>query len=392
MLTLPGIPYWRLSAFYFFYFALLGASVPYWGLFLQDRGFSALEIGYLSAILMVTKVVAPNAWGWLASRTGHRLSLIRFANLAALLIFSGVFLGDSFLLLALVTAGFSFFWNAVLAQFEVITMGHLGKQYQHYGRVRVWGSVGFIVVVVGLGWLFERQPISLLPIAMALSLALLWLCSMTIQEVSIKSLERPTGHLKEILKKPWVAGFFVVTTLLQVSHGVYYTFYSIHLEAAGYSRMFTGQLWALGVIAEVLIFLLMHRLFRRYSLRGMLLFSLFVSCLRWYLIGFYVQFVSLLLIAQLLHAFSFGMTHAVAVEFIRQQFVAQQQGQGMAIYSGISFGGGGAIGALISGFTWELGAETTFMVAIIASALAFLVAWWSVRGFSTSPQIELSSG
>ncbi len=128
--------YWRLSGFYLFYFASLGALLPYWGLYLESLDFSVTEIGQLVAILMATKIVAPNIWGWIADHTGHRMSIVRMGSLLAAISFTGVFIADGFWWLALVMAVFSFFWNAALPQFEATTMNHLGHCWEHQVRAR----------------------------------------------------------------------------------------------------------------------------------------------------------------------------------------------------------------------------------------------------------------
>ena len=119
-----AIPYWRLSAFYFFYFATLGGFLPYWSLYLENIKFNALEIGELSALMVATKVIAPNLLGWIADHTGRTLRVIRISCFLATLIFAGFFYKDSYLWVAMITVGFSFFWNAGLPQFEAATLFH----------------------------------------------------------------------------------------------------------------------------------------------------------------------------------------------------------------------------------------------------------------------------
>ena len=137
--------YWRLSGFYLFYFASLGALVPYWGLYLKSLGFDVTQIGQMIAILLATKVVAPNVWGWLADYTGNRMPIVRLTSLLAVLTFAGVFLDSGFWWLVCVMTAFSFFWNASLPQFEATTMNHLGEDTHRYSGIRLWGSVGFIL-------------------------------------------------------------------------------------------------------------------------------------------------------------------------------------------------------------------------------------------------------
>ena len=237
------LPYWRLSAFYFAYFGLLGAWLPYWGLYLQDLGYGAVAIGYLSSAVMVTKVVAPSLWGWLADRSGRRATIIRYGSFLALLIFLGIYVRTDFWWLMLILGGYSFFWNAVLAQFEVVTLSHLEGQYHRYSLIRVWGSVGFIVAVTGIGWLLDHWSISVLPVIFTVLLAGIWLSSLSVSERHIEDPEAGReSSLWAIVRKPPVLAFFLVCMLLQIAHGPYYTFFSIHLDALGYSKSMTGLL------------------------------------------------------------------------------------------------------------------------------------------------------
>jgi len=174
--------YWRLSGFYLFYFASLGALLPYWSLYLKSLDFSITEIGQLMAILMATKIVAPNIWGWIADHTGKRMTIIRMASLLAAISFAGVFLGNAFWWLVLVLVVFSFFWNATLPQFEATTMNHLGDDMHRYSGIRLWGSVGFILAVAGLGALFGQFSVAILPYVLLGLFALIWLNSLCVPE------------------------------------------------------------------------------------------------------------------------------------------------------------------------------------------------------------------
>jgi len=369
------LPYGRLSAFYFAYFGLLGAWLPYWGLYLKELGHSAVAIGALSSAVMATKVVAPSLWGWLADRTGKRSFIIRLGSFLALLIFLGVFYRSDFWWLMAIVVGYSFFWNAVLAQFEVVTLSHLEGQYNRYSLIRVWGSVGFIVTVAGVGAFLDYFSIGLLPWIYVLLLGGIWLSSLTVSEKpGSDQRDQRESSLWTIVSSPTVIAFLLICALLQVSHGPYYTFFSIHLEALGYSKTVTGMLWSLGVLAEVVLFLVMHRVMAGFSLRNIMLVSLTLSVLRWGLIGYFADNAVILFFAQLMHAATFGSSHAVAVELVRR-FFKGYQGQGMALYSGVSFGGGGALGAILSGLLWDFGAEVTFLMAVAASLLALVLAW-----------------
>lgn len=371
-----AVPYWRLSAFYFFYFALLGTWLPYWSLYLKSLGYSSGEIGILSALVMVTKVLAPNLWGYLADRYDCRTRIIRLGALLAVIAFGGVYFRQDFYWLAAVVVGYSFFWNAVLSQFDVLTLSHLSGQHGRYSLIRLWGSIGFIAAVLAVGaWLDHHPIVHLLYIITAL-LSAIWLGSLLVAENSegLTRGDRSPGSLMRILKQPAVIAFFATSFLLQFSHGPYYTFFSIHLETQGYSKSATGMLWSLGVFAEVLLFMGMHRLLEHFSLRQILIASLALTALRWWLIAEFVETVAILVFAQCLHAASFGSAHAAAVETIRRFFTAHH-GQGMALYSGLSFGAGGALGAVLSGYAWDISPAQCFWVASGAAALAAIIAW-----------------
>lgn len=372
--------YWRLSGFYLFYFAVLGALVPYWGLYLKDLGFGAPEIGELVAVLMATKLIAPNIWGWIADHTGRRIAIIRLASLLAAVIFAGVLFNSSYFWLALVMAGFSFFWNAALPQFEAITLSHLGDSTYRYSTIRLWGSIGFILTVAGLGSFFDHFGVALLPRILLLLFAAIWGASLLVPDHICDDQPRPHTPLRVVLRRPHVVALLLVCFLMQASHGPYYTFFTLYLEDYGYSRSSIGQLWALGVLAEIGVFMVMHRWLPRFGARLLLLVSLALTTLRWLLIAGFADNLPVMLAAQTLHAASFGVYHAVAIHLIHQLFVGRNQGRGQALYSSLSFGAGGAVGSLMAGHLWTgIGPEWTYVVAAGASAVAWVIALWGVR-------------
>ena len=374
------VPYWRLSGFYLFYYATLGAFIPYWSLYLEGLGYVPAAIGQLMALMMMTRVVAPNVWAWIADHTGRRMRIVQLGSLAAALAFSGVFFAQHFWWLALVVVSFSFFWNASLPQMEVTTFNHLGSQAHRYGGIRLWGSIGFIASVAGLGPLLDRFGTGLLPPVLMGLFSSIWLSSLWVPERSITHVSQGHAPLREVLGQRQVVALLTVCFLMQASHGPYYTFYSIYLQDHGYTRSVIGQLWALGVIAEIAVFLVMPRLVPKFGLRVLLLTSLSLAVLRWLLIAYFVDSAWILIIAQLLHAATFGVYHGAAIQLIHRYFRGRHQGRGQALYSSLSFGAGGAVGALYSGYTWASGGGVfSFGAAALVSAAALLFAWRGLR-------------
>jgi PPP family 3-phenylpropionic acid transporter len=370
-----ALPYWRLSGFYLCYFALLGATAPFLGLYFESLGFSPARIGELVAIPMLMRCVAPNLWGWLGDRTGRRLLIVRIGAFFTLASLSLIFISTSYAWLALVMALHAFFWHAVLPQFEVITLAHLREQAARYTQIRLWGSIGFILSVVGLGALFERYSLALYPWLLLAIVASIALSSCWVPDAQPQVSPRETAFsgFAAQLRQPGVVAFYLCVALMQLSHGPYYTFISIHLDHLGYSRGLIGWLWALGVLAEVVLFICMPKLLQHISLKQMLVISFLLASVRWLLLGFFAEQLSVLLFAQVLHAATFGSFHAAAILFVQRSFGAHQQGQGQALYAALT-GVGGAVGALYAGYSWNaLGANWTFALASLAALAAAVI-------------------
>ncbi|MDP9941521.1 MFS transporter [Ectopseudomonas alcaliphila] len=372
-----ALPYWRLSGFYFFYFALLGGTAPFLALYFDHLGFSPARIGELIAIPMLMRCLAPNLWGWLGDHTGQRLLIVRFGALCTLVCFAGIFFSQSYAWLALIMATHAFFWHAVLPQFEVITLAHLREQAARYSQIRLWGSIGFIVAVVGLGLLFEWLSLDAYPAALVVIMAGIVAGSFWVPNA--QPLQRPStpeqGGFMRQLRRPGILAFYICVGLMQLSNGPYYTFLTLHLEGVGYSRGAIGLFWALGVVAEILLFLVMARLLQRYSLRAVLLASFLITAVRWLLLGSLAQYLPVLLLAQCMHAATFGAFHAACIHFVQRSFADRQQGQGQALYASLA-GIGGALGALYAGYSWKgLGPAWTFAIAsLVALLAAFIIA------------------
>ncbi len=376
---IAGVPYWRLSAFYFFYFALVGALSPFLGLYLADIGLTAYAIGLVNAVLMGTKILAPNLWGWLCDHTGKRLGIITLGSFFAFVAFSGLFFYHSLLPILLITFVYSFFWNAILSQFDTVTIQYLKNNSHRYSHVRVWGSIGFIFSVALLGVAFDYYTIAyLIPIAWIL-LLLIWLSCVSVKEPPACSVEDNHVHWLSLFKRPAVIAFFVAVFFLQFSFGAYYTFFSLYLESYDYSRTAIGLLWALGVLAEVIVFLVIHRMMPKLGVVNLLFWSLLLTSLRWVIIAFFADNISLIIFAQCIHALSFGGAHAASIELIRRFFKGKNAGQGNALYSSITFGLGGAMGAFSSGLLWGVNPQLLFVVSAAAVFIAALVVWLWLR-------------
>jgi len=369
------MPYWRLAGFYFFYFAVLGVLVPYWGLYLKSIGFSPVDIGTLMAVLMISRIVAPNVWAYIADHRDDRMRVVRIASFLTIVLFAGVFRGTGFWWLAFVMLAFSFFWHASLPLIEVQVMHHTRHQPGAYGRVRLWGSLGFIASVTALGPVLDLAgPWWILP-ALLVLMAGIWLYSLTLPETELAGHLEHAGPFLKVVMRPEILAFLFACLLMQVSHGPYYTFYSIYLEGHGYSKTVIGLLWAYAVVCEIGVFLVMPRILETVTVRGVLMTSFVLAAARWLIIGYFPDHLPLLIVAQTLHAASFGTFHAAGMQMVYRFFVGRHQHRGQAVYSTVAFGVGGALGSFYSGHTWAtLGPGMTFAIAAAAAGVAFVVA------------------
>lgn len=389
-----SLPYKRLSGFYFFWFATLGAILPYWGLYLQERGYSATQIGAVFGALMGTKIIAPYVWGWIADHRGGRIGIIRLATGCAFLVFLCIPQIPSFTWMLVAIAVYGFFWNAAPPQIEVLTFNHLGSNDAHYGRVRLWGSVGFITSVTSLGWVLQYQSLDLLPFWIGSMLFGVFVISMLLHEKPISSVQKQAEGLLAVLKRPEVLALLVACCLIQLSHGPYYSFFSIYLEAHDYSRSQIGLLWSLGVFAEIFVFLAMPFLARHLGMRRLFLTAIAITVLRWSLLANFVENEVLIVCVQLMHLASFGLYHAVAVNLIHRFFRGKLQGRGQALYSSVSFGLGGAIGSMLSGYLWDLSSPMAiYSMAAGVAVVAWLICWLALHVEAHSKGYDdLSSG
>ena len=373
------LPYRQLAGFYFFYFAYIGAFAPFFAVYLDGVGLSAAEIGTVMALPPVTRALAPYLWGWLADAADRRLGLVRATALAGLACWLGLFVSASFLWICAVVLAAGFFLSAALPVVEAATLTHLGEHTGRYGAIRLWGSIGYIVAVVGVGYALDLFPartlLWIVTVALLGTLAFAWLVPDARQAPHAADRQ----PIARVLKQPAVIALIAACSLMAVAHGPYYTFYSIHLVDHGYSKGLTGWLWALGVICEIAIFLWLPRLYAEFTLRGILIASFALAAVRFLAIGWGADSLALLLFAQTLHAASFGSFHAAAIGIVHQLFRGRHQARGQAIYGSLTFGVGGTLGALASGYAWEpLGAGPTFTLAAVAALAGMVLLWWKL--------------
>ncbi len=366
--------YWPFSRFYFFYFGALGVFVPYFSLYLQSQGFSGAQIGEITATLIFARIFSPFLFGWIGDHFHWHLGVVKWTSFATVVSLLPLLWDLTYLQLLMVVAVYSFVWNASLPQYEAIALHTLRDQPKGYTRVRLWGSVGFIASVVGFGAFLDFYPVSWLPWMLIAVTAGVFLSAWSTPATEPLIQAGDNESLWPILKQPFVWGLMAVFLLMQLSHAIYYTYFSMHLSGLGYSGTEIGLFWALGVLAEIGLFIVMHHLLRRFSLYFLMMLGLVLAAARWLMIGEWADVWLVLILAQLAHAITFGVHHTVAMHYLRQYFPGRTQGRGQALYSGWAYGVGGVCGSLVGGYLWQdNNSHYVFWAATIATAVAILI-------------------
>lgn len=369
-------------AFFFFaYYGFVGVFSPYASLYFADKGMTAAQIGVLMSLMQVTRIFGPNLWGWMADRSQRRVAVLRVTALAALIAFSGMFFGQTFTQFFVLMIAINAFTSAQGPLSEALMLSEMRGDLTHYGRLRLWGSVGFIVVVTVAGQLLDWGGVKLMPwIAFSL-LALVLVASLRMQESPHPHSQQDVPSVMALLQRREVIAFFVSTFLMIAAHSAVYVFYSLYLSQIGYSNVVIGLMWSLGVVAEIVFFFYQAPIFRRFGVKNLMLASLLIAVIRFLMIGFGAQSLFWLLLAQVLHAVTFGVHHSASVITLQRWFSGSLQARGQALFISISYGLGGTVGGLILSAFWDrLGPQEVFLMAAVfalggAAAAALSYRW-----------------
>jgi PPP family 3-phenylpropionic acid transporter len=352
----------RLAGFYCAHFIHGGLFMAYFPLWLAWRGFGAVEIAWVLALPQIMRTFAPAGWGVAADRTGALRGLVAVSCAGFALGYAALPFAESFAAVALVIGSSSLLSAGALPLVEAITLGALAAQPGRYGPIRLWGSVGFIAAVLGGGAWLDIGPVKALPWAMlAFALAAL-ATAWSLPGGAVRMHSAPAQwRFDRAMVALLACGF-----CMAAAHGTLYAFFSLHLERSGYRATTIGTLWTLGVLAEIVVFIFLPQLFRRFSLSTLLAASFVFAVARFLALGWLVELPWVLVLAQLMHAATFGAFHAAAVAAVHRVFPEAAHARGQTLFSSVTYGAGGAAGALAAGVLWEAGGPA---LAFSASAL-----------------------
>jgi PPP family 3-phenylpropionic acid transporter len=357
-----------ISSQYFIYFGVLGIFLPYFNLYCYHLGFSGLQIGMLSALRSLTLVLFPLIWGSLADRFQIRkpiFILCTFLSTSVWLLY--LFFVDFWSML-IITALYGIFYAPIISFLEAVTMDVLGQEKKSYGRIRAWGSISFIVMVLVLGKIIDLYSIDIILILILAGSLVLAVISVGIPAFKAKKQELLQPGADSLLQRRVIV-FLFCAFLMLVSHGAYYGFFSIHLVKLGYGSTFIGIAWALASTAEILVMIKSDKLFDRFSLENVLFFSFLVAAARW-MILFFAGSTVVILVSQILHAVTYGTFHMASILYIDRLAPGQAKTQGQAVNNALTYGLGLMVGFFVNGYVYEItGSHTLFLMsALIALA------------------------
>jgi len=365
----PGDPRGALALAYAAMFGHMGIVLPFLAPWFQRQGFGPAGIGVLMALPALFKVLAPWSWGAWADRSGRRRELLIAAFLGAAVALAVLPLVQGALAIGLVVTLYSFARAPILPYVEATTLEQSERRNFAYGPIRLWGSIAFMVVSSSYGWASGRLHADA---GLWLAAGMLGLAATPALRAFPYPLDRGRGQSApasaETRRK--IVRLLSACALMQVSHGAYYTFYSIHLQNLGYGDGVIGALWALGVLCEVLLLTRMDAIVRRFGRGPVMHASLLLAALRWMVIGSTTSLLWLVP-AQALHAATYAAFHVAAIGEVFRLYGPAARARGQTMFSGMTYGLGMFLGALGSGW---LGARIGLAPLFVVSAAVALAA------------------
>lgn len=340
---------------YFTYFFSYGIFLPFWSIWLKGEGVDPAMIGLLLGVGLTARFVGSLILTPAVKDPSKLITALRLFAFLSLLFTVAFMLGTHWAWLFLVMTGFNVFFAPMVPLGDSLA-GTWQKQFPlDYGKIRVWGSIAFIISSSLLGILIDAFGHPIILYGLIASTLALFLTSMLRPKIMPQGKVKKTEHhhvsfMKLISDGP-VWRFLLCVSLLQGAHAAYYGFSALYWEKAGYDTATIGYLWSLGVVAEVVVFMFSRRLFRRWSARNLLLLSAFAGLLRWGMMGSFTALPALIIV-QILHSGTFTVCHLAAMRFI----TARQEHEIIrlqAVYSALAMGGSIAIMTIVSGWLYE---------------------------------------
>ena len=365
--------FFQISAFFFFYFALIGVYVIYLPKILQSIGYAPAAIGFIFSIAPLMRFITPFFFLKHFALTTRVLYIALGMMLLSIPLFYLTI--DTLWLFALTNVLYGISSGLVLPYIETYALEVLKKE--RYGRARLYGSIGFIVVALLLARLLHGRMTGLHFMAITI-LCSVWFAYAISRENPDFNAPRPAdGKGFDLFGELplWLSIF-----LMQVSFGAFYSFFTIYESAHGLSLPMISYLWTFGVICEIVLFYYQSR-FLHFSLLKIIRFTVAITVLRWLLVDLFPDSIEMLFLSQSLHAFSFALYHTATLSYLSTIYPDRKLAA--QFYYGFGFGLGGFFGSLVAGYAYG---PHLFLVSAAVAAAA-LVALLFARDRITSASV-----
>jgi MFS transporter, PPP family, 3-phenylpropionic acid transporter len=379
-LWLPNPRLLALRLYYFFSFAALGIHLPFLPPWLEARGVLGLGLGVTLAMLPAMGLIAPPAFGLIADVFGLRGYLLRIACGGAALAFAALALGPSlaghplgFTGLFLAILAFAFFRAPMIPMADVIAMEEAKSGSATYPRIRIWGSIGFLIAVVVAGRFLDPTHITALPYVVAALLFAAQLASIALPSRTATPPVPSPGHVRALLRSRDFPVFLGASFLSQAAHCCYDVCYSLHLRDLGVTGTGTGVAWGIGVVVELAIMAFSAPLFDRFTAPRLLTVAYAGASARWILIAT-LRHEGALFAVQLLHGASFALMWLASLAYIRDRVPPAILATAQGLFTA-TIAAGAALGILVWGPLYHhAGGGVAFLIAALLAALASALA------------------
>ncbi len=342
----------RLSFYYAASFMMLSVHLIFWPIWLTDRGLTPTDIGLLLALGIASKLIATPFVAHFADQFGQRKLIILVLSLLSFLAFLLFSITHTFASILALHLVFLALWSPTMPLMESMVMHGVANHGYDYGRIRLWGSVTFMLAAVGIGYLLKERPTDLIFVAISITLGLTVISAIALPDLRPpKSANKQLALLVVIQDKKFVL-FLIGTALIQSSHAVYYGFGSIHWKTNQISEDWIGILWAMGVLGEIVLFSYAGRILTFIGPARLIALAGLAGLVRWPLMAMTLETIPLLGL-QLLHAMTFGATHIGAMHYIQRRIDPSLSATAQSLYSGVVMGGAMSLAAYASGFLYD---------------------------------------
>ncbi|MHB8172341.1 MAG: MFS transporter [Thermincolia bacterium] len=367
-----------LKLFYFFFFTTFAAFLPFLPLYLREIGLESGKIGIIMGIGPLVMLLAQPLWGMVSDYLQKRILVLRFTLLASMVSTLLFPVTTEFTLIALITVLYTFFQTPITPLADSIVLTHHEAAGGSFGKVRLWGSLGFALAVVVMGlWLQSTKLINMFTVVAFLYLAS-FLVTLGLKEQKKAAGQKLTGHVMDLLTNKRFLLFLGYSCLIQLTFAAYNTFFGLLFISLGGTTFTLGLAWFIAAISEIPVFLYSRALLLRFGSRKLLVFAGVIFSMRWFFFSL-VESPIHILFFQVLQSISFGVFYFSAVNYVNHIVPSQLRSTGQALFAALGFGLGATLGNFFGGMMVEQAGLSTMFMASGFLCLAAVIAFVSTR-------------